>query len=1038
MTAKTSRLFSLVGLLNFLFWSLFWTGIMASQATAQCVAGPHSGAITANQIWCAADNPHLLDNEVTVAVGVTLTIEPGAIIQGTTIYTGMTILGELQALGTVGQPILFTSQADTGPEQWRGLGFEGGLAKGHLRQVIVRSGGMYHALPNGTSPAEVFAYNVGAGKLQIEDSLITRAAGSTSGGTWGVEVYNSHFVMTGTTISGLGAASDDRAMRIWGTSTATVSNNTFTGNPGTTLIVGGEAVATISQNDFYGNWLAMSIAGDAVLVEKNQIHDNGFNLDPKGGIRITGGSPTISRNIFRNNTSNSEGAIGIGGGRPSLINNVIVGNHAQYRCSAISIGTGSPIFKHTTISGNDGGDGSAICALTGQFYNTIIANEGVGVNIPISTGSVQMVNTLWDNVLVRFVGDGTLQETASISGKALFDADGYHLTRYSNAIGWGTNAGVTTDIDSELRPQPLGTLPDLGADEYIYDQAPNFWIEFYAEDPKLEARENGGARIEQQYYVFWNYGSEESSPADLPLTIQATISSQANYLSQETTGSVGYGFQQGAETLTWDAQAPVQKNQSGYVGYTVYYSPSVQPGTTVTSTVQVTAGATPYSKLTQVQIPFFPPKILYPTPGESCAGLDVVSGYSIPGSRIKLLEDGLEVTLLTQAFADAQGVFSITYNSTKAGINDSTSITVLSCNASDPSQCSPPSNGVTVNRSTSFWCPKSSYWEGDFQTVHGGTQNFHGRFKFRDNSGKLVTDNWIFSAGTGLVNSKLSLTMCPCPGSIEYPSAVTVYVNGNVYFSVGDKIKTFTIPAASGAVEFRGICPSGLVVNHGTILVDPDGYIFDVTQGFDPNNPNQHTLADATVTLMVDEPELGGWVQWPAHLFNQVNPQVTGPDGYYAFYTPPGNYYVKVSNRTGFQFWRSPVVTVTNKLVHLNVPLTPISNQSIRSVNLTVSGPDKPIVYVPAGGTVEWLTEMIPNISTESRRLYTENPIIRLLSDLDPLTSTMGWDGGMSAPGQIFQRRFDQNGVYFYSDGLGHIGKVYVGHLKLYLPLILK
>jgi hypothetical protein len=1036
MKPNKFRIHTLAGVMFMMVSMLLWTETLVSLSWAACVAGPHSGTIAANQEWCAVDNPHLLSDEVTVAPGVILTIEPGAIIQATSIYTGMTIQGDLEAVGTTAQPILFTSQTDTGPEQWRGLGFDGSAAKGYLRNVTVRYGGMYHSLPSGGSKAEVFASNVGSGMLRIEDSLITAAASGNSGYTYGIEVSNSQFLMTGTTISGLGSASDDRAMKISGTSTATVSNNIFTGNPGTTLVVTG-GTTTISQNDFYGNWLAMSIGGDNVLVDQNRIYDNGFVYDPKGGISISGGSPTISRNIFRNNTSNDNGAIGIGGS-PSLISNVIVGNHATSRCSAIFIGGGAaPVFKHTTISGNDGGDGTAICALGGEFYNTIIANEAIGLNI--WNGSVQMFNTLWDNVPLRAAGDGTLQETASITGQAKFDADGYHLTRYSNAIGMGANAGVAIDIDGQERPQPAGTLPDIGADEYIYGQAPTFWIEFYSEDPKLVARENGGVRIEQQFYIFWNYGSEDTDPPDLPLTITSTLPSGVVYSTEQTSGSVGYSFQQGVQTLIWQAQQPVHKDRSGYIGYTVYYSPSIQPGTTVTHTIQVNAGTNQYTQKTLVDIPFFPPKIAYPGSGESCAGLDVVAGYAIPGSRIKLLEDGFEVGLLTPAYADSQGVFSITYNSSKAGINDSTSITVRSCNASDPSQCSPPSNAVTVNRSTSFWCPKSSYWEGDFQTVHGETKNFHQRFQFRDNSGKLATENWLFFPGTGLANSKLSLTMCPCPGSIAYPSAVTVHVNGNDYFAVGDKIKTFNIPAASGAVVFRGICPGGLVENHGTILVDPDGYLFDVTQGFDPNNPTQHSLANATVTLMVEEPELGGWVQWPAHLYNnQVNPQVTVQDGYFAFYTPPGRYYLKVTDKTGYQFWRSPVITVTNKLVHLNVPLTSISNQNIQTVNLTVTGPDKPIVYVPIGGTVEWSAEMIPNITTETRKLHTENPVIRLLSDLDPLTNILGWDGGMMAPGQFFQRRFNQEGEYFYSDGLGNSAMVFVGPLKIYLPLILK
>ena len=144
----------------------------------------------------------------------------------------------------------------------------------------------------------------------------------------------------------------------------------------------------------------------------------------------------------------------------------------------------------------------------------------------------------------------------------------------------------------------------------------------------------------------------------------------------------------------------------------------------------------------------------------------------------------------------------------------------------------------------------------------------------------------------------------------------------------GLSVKTFHINPAGGPVEFHGWCGPVEKVSKGTILIDPDGFIFDVTQGFDPDNPTQHALAGATVTLMADEPDLGGWVQWPAHLYDQVNPQVTADDGYYAFYTPPGRYYVRVTGKGGFQSWRSPVITVKNELVHLNVPLTPITSRT--------------------------------------------------------------------------------------------------------------
>ena len=214
-------------------------------------------------------------------------------------------------------------------------------------------------------------------------------------------------------------------------------------------------------------------------------------------------------------------------------------------------------------------------------------------------------------------------------------------------------------------------------------------------------------------------------------------------------------------------------------------------------------------------------------------------------------------------------------------------------------------------------------------------------------------------------------------------------------------IPSFSIPSAVGRVEFHGVCAGNETVNHGTILVDPDGFVFDVTQGFDASNPaQQFVLPGATVTLMVNEPVLGGWVQWPAQLYDdQVNPQVTGADGYYAFYTPPGQYYVRVAGKDGFQAWRSPVITVTDQLVHVNVPLTPISNQNIHTVNLSVTGIDPPVLHVQPGDSVEWDAEITPNISTQTRQAYTANPVLRVLSALDPLSNILGWDSGLLAPG---------------------------------------
>ncbi len=114
-------------------------------------------------------------------------------------------------------------------------------------------------------------------------------------------------------------------------------------------------------------------------------------------------------------------------------------------------------------------------------------------------------------------------------------------------------------------------------------------------------------------------------------------------------------------------------------------------------------------------------------------------------------------------------------------------------------------------------------------------------------------------------------------------------------------------------------------------MIDPDGFVFDVDAGgrydaltgtFSP----VVAVPGITVTAYVSMPEWGGWIPWPAHLYNgQVNPQVTGDDGYFAFFTPPGFYYLEAEGVSGYQAWRSPVVEVVNEIVHVNVPLTSLA-----------------------------------------------------------------------------------------------------------------
>jgi len=80
------------------------------------------------------------------------------------------------------------------------------------------------------------------------------------------------------------------------------------------------------------------------------------------------------------------------------------------------------------------------------------------------------------------------------------------------------------------------------------------------------------------------------------------------------------------------------------------------------------------------------------------------------------------------------------------------------------------------------------------------------------------------------------------------------------------------------------------------ILVDPSGYVYtEVLRPWNWRRPweyfvtEEQRLVGASVALYTTV-RTGEWAVWPAHLYGQSNPQLSGSDGTYAFITPPGDY----------------------------------------------------------------------------------------------------------------------------------------------------
>ncbi len=195
-----------------------------------------------------------------------------------------------------------------------------------------------------------------------------------------------------------------------------------------------------------------------------------------GGLCLKSSDATLQSNTVRGNTTGTAQE-GYGGGlyleesNTRLDNNIIADNQASTNGAGLYVTGSSSHLRHTTIARNTGGDGSGVYATrydmkssTVALTNTILTSHTVGI-VVIGSNTAILESILWHSNGADISGVGITVNNAITGDPAFVGGGDYHLNADSAAVDAGVEAGLTTDIDGDIRPADFGY--DLGADERI-------------------------------------------------------------------------------------------------------------------------------------------------------------------------------------------------------------------------------------------------------------------------------------------------------------------------------------------------------------------------------------------------------------------------------------------------------------------------------------------------------------------------------------------------------------------------------------------
>ncbi len=375
--------------------------------------------------WDAAGSPYLIEGNITVPTGQTLTIEPGVEVLFQSWYK-LTVNGTLLAQGTAASPILFTGPSPS--PGWLGIRFVDASDSSLLDHVVVENGRATGAPPDNKGGG-IYVENTSP---TISHSTIRNNYAKLSGG--GLYLTGSNAILTGNTIVdnlvGYGTGSGG-GIALYNNSNAQLTGNVIRNN-------------TLSAS---GGFSAVSAYGAGIYARSS---------DP-----VLRGNLIAGNQITGTNSHKYGGALSLYYADAVLVNNTITGNSAGTTAGSQIVLAGGAIFAYQShpvlvnnLLWNDTPDElhASTSGLPGSF--TVAYSDVQGGQAGIVTENNAAINWLEGNLdadplfVNPSAGDYALQ-----SGSPAIDAGTPYLE---------SNGQVIVD----LQPGEYnGTAPDMGAFE---------------------------------------------------------------------------------------------------------------------------------------------------------------------------------------------------------------------------------------------------------------------------------------------------------------------------------------------------------------------------------------------------------------------------------------------------------------------------------------------------------------------------------------------------------------------------------------------